>query len=83
MKAPTPLALRSCAAIGASVLAFAFLIERAGLIPATAAATFVASAGSRAFNLRDAVLLSMGAAVAMAILFVGLLNQSLRLVAGL
>lgn len=82
MTAPTPLALRSCVAIGASVLAFAFLIERAGLIPATAAATFVASTGSRAFRLRDAAILSVGAAVAMAILFVGLLNQSLRLVAG-
>ena len=82
MKAPTPFALRACAAIGASVLAFAFLIERAGLIPATAAATLVASTGSRAFHLRDAAILSIGVAAAMAILFVGLLNQSLRLVAG-
>jgi hypothetical protein len=83
MTPPVSLALRSCAAIGGSVLAFAFLIERAGLIPATAVATFVASTGSRAFDVRDALILSVGAAAALAVLFIWLLNQSLRLVAGL
>jgi hypothetical protein len=75
-------AMRSCAAITGSVLAFAFLIEAGGLIPATAVATFVASTGSRAVNIRHALLLSVGVAVAMAVLFVGLLNQPLSLVAG-
>lgn len=83
MKAPVPPELRSCAAIVGSVLAFAFLIESGGLIPATAVATFVASTGSRAVNVRHAVILAVGVAVAMALLFVGLLNQSLSLVAGL
>lgn len=83
MMAPAPGALRSCAAITGSVLAFAVLIEPAGLIPATAAATFVASTGSRAFELRDALILSAATAAGMALVFVGLLKQSLRLVAGL
>lgn len=83
MKAPVPPALRSCAAIVGSVLAFAFLIESGGLIPATAVATFVASTGARAVNLRDALVLSVGVAAAMALLFVGLLNQPFSLVAGL
>ena len=83
MKARAPGALRSCIAITGSVLAFALLIERAGLIPATAAATFVASTGSRAFELRDALLLSVATAAGMAVVFVGLLKQSLPLIAGL
>ena len=77
---PTP---RSCAAICGSVVAFALLIEIGGLIPATAAATFVASTGSRAVNIRDALILSVGVATAIALLFVGLLNQPFLLVAGL
>jgi hypothetical protein len=76
-------AVRSCAAITGSVLAFAFLIEAGGLIPAAAVATFVASTGSRAVSIRDALVLSIGVAVAMALLFVGLLNQPFLLIAGL
>jgi len=83
VKAAVSPALRSCAAITGSVLAFALLIEAGGLIPATAVATFVASTGSRAVNIRDALILSVAVAVAMALLFVGLLNQSFSLVAGL
>jgi hypothetical protein len=83
MTPPVSLALRSCAATSGSVLAFSILIESAGLIAAAAVATFVASTGSREFDLRDALILSMGAAAAIAVVFVGLLNQPLSLVAGL
>lgn len=83
MKGTVPPALRSCAAITGSVLAFALLVEAGGLIPATAVATFVASTGSRAANPRDALVLSVGVAAAMPLLFVGLLNQPFSLVAGL
>lgn len=83
MKVTVSPAWRSCAAVSVSVLAFASLIEAGGLIPATAVATFVASTGSRAVDIREALILSVGVAVAMALLFVGLLNQSFSLVAGL
>lgn len=83
MKGTVPSALRACAAICGSVLAFASLIEAAGLIPATAVATFVASAGSPALDIREALVLSAGVAVAIALLFVGLLSQSFLLIAGL
>jgi hypothetical protein len=82
MTPPLSLALRSCAATSGSVLAFALLIESAGLMPAAAVATFVASTGAREFDLRDALLLSISAATALAVVFVGLLNQPLSLVAG-
>lgn len=82
MKATVLPVLRSCAAISGSVLAFAALIEAGGLIPATAVATFVASTGSRAVTVRDALVLSAGVAAAMALLFVGLLHQPFSLVAG-
>ena len=76
-------ATRSSAAVIGSVLAFAFLIEAGGLIPAAAVASFVASTGSRAINLRDALVLAVAVAVAMALLFVGLLNQPFAILAGL
>ena len=82
MKASVAPALRSCAAISGSVLAFASLIETGGLIPATAVATFVASTASPAVNLRDALVLSAAVPGAMALLFVGLLNQPFLLVVG-
>lgn len=83
MKGAVSPALRACVAITCSVLAFASLIEPGGLIPATAVATFVACTGSRAVNIRAALMLSVGVAAAMALLFVGLLHQSFSLVAGL
>jgi hypothetical protein len=61
---------------------FALLIERAGLIPAVMMTVLVASLGSATLRIRDALLLSMCMAVAMAILFVGLLDQPFILVAG-
>ena len=83
MMVPVSPAWRSCAAISGSVLAFASLIETGGLMPAAAVATLVASAGSPAVDIREALVLSVGVAVGMALLFVWLLNQPLLLVAGL
>jgi predicted neutral ceramidase superfamily lipid hydrolase len=73
--------VRPCLAIASSVLAFALLIERAGYLAAVMAAVFVASLGSRELNVRQALLLAFVIAAAMAVLFVGLLDQPLRLVA--
>lgn len=79
MTGPRASPVRSCAAITGSVVAFALLIEPGGLMPATAVAAGIASLGSPAANLRDALILSVALAIAMAILFVGLLDQSFTL----
>ena len=71
--------VRPCLAIAASVIAFAVLIEPAGYLAAVVAAVLLASRGSRELNARQAVLLAVIIAIAMAILFVGLLDQPLRL----
>jgi hypothetical protein len=74
-------AVRPCAAIAGSVLAFALLIERAGYLPAVLAAVLIASSGSRELSVRDALVLAVIVAAVLALLFVGLLNQPLDLVA--
>jgi predicted neutral ceramidase superfamily lipid hydrolase len=73
--------VRPCLAIATSVFAFALLIERAGYLAAVIATVFVASLGSRELNLRQALMLAFVIATTMAVLFVGLLDQPLRLVA--
>ena len=76
----TAASFRPCLAIAASVFAFALLIERAGYLAAVIEAVFVASLGSRELNVRQALLLALIIAAARAVLFVGLLDQPLRLV---
>jgi hypothetical protein len=44
-------------------------------VPAVAAAAFVASLGSPAVSIRHALLLSLALAMAMTVVFVGLLDQ--------
>lgn len=78
----TPEGLRPGLAIVGSVLVFALLIERAGLVPAVTLTALVASLGSPNVNIRSAVMLSLGLAVAMALLFVGFLGQPFTLIAG-
>jgi hypothetical protein len=73
---------RPCLAIVGSVLAFALLIEKAGLIPAVIATVLVSSLGSRQVRIREALILSLFLAVAMALLFVGFLDQPFTLIAG-
>ena len=73
--------MRPCLAIAASVVAFALLTERAGYLAAVIVAVLVASLGSRELSRRQALMLAVVAAAAMAILFVGLLDQPLRLIA--
>ncbi len=74
--------IRPCLAIVGSVLTFALLIERAGLIPAVMATVVIASLGSTTFRVRQAVVLALWLAAAMSILFVGFLGQPLALIAG-
>lgn len=76
-------ALRPSLAVTSSVLAFALLIERAGLIPAVIATVLVAALGSRESHPRETVVLAVCLAAAMALLFVGLLGQPFNLLAGL
>jgi hypothetical protein len=75
-------AIRPCVAIAASVLAFALLIERAGYVAAVMATVLIASFASRELSPRRALLLAVLVAMTMAGLFVGLLDQPFRLVAG-
>jgi hypothetical protein len=72
-------AARPLLAIAGSVLAFALLIERAGYLAAVTATVLIASLASRELTLRRALMLAVGVATAMAVLFVGLLDQPLPL----
>ena len=74
-------AVRPCVAIAGSVMAFALLIERAGYLAAVLVTVLVASFGSRELSVRRALILGAVVAAVMALLFVGLLNQPLDLIA--
>ena len=75
-------AVQPCVAIACSVFAFALLIERVGYLAAVMLTVLIASYGSRELTVRQALLLSLVVTAVMAVLFVGLLDQPLRLVAG-
>jgi Tripartite tricarboxylate transporter TctB family len=77
------LAWRPLLAIGASVVSFALLIERAGFVPAVVATVLVASVGAGTLSTRQALVLAIVVAGVMALLFVGLLDQPFTLLAGL
>lgn len=74
------MALRPLLAVLSSVLAFALLIERAGLVLAVVVSVLVACRGSRETTVREALLLSVCLAGAVALLFVGMLGQPFRLI---
>ena len=77
MKAPA--GLRPCLAVTGSVGAFASLVEHGGFVPAVMAAVLVASLGSSAVRIREALFLSACLAAALSLLFVLLLGQPFRL----
>ena len=74
-----PPALRPSLAICGSVMTFALLVERAGFFAAVMLAVLIASLGSRELVPRQAVLLAVAVATAMAIVFIGLLDQPFAL----
>jgi len=74
--------LRPCLAISASVLAFTAGIEYGGLIPAAFVSVLVAAFGSPEYQLRHSIVLAFIIAVAVSLLFVGLLGQPIKLFAG-
>lgn len=73
---------RACLAVSASVMAFALLVESAGLLPAVVATVLIAAQGAGAPRTRQVLLLAAGIAAAVAVLFVGLLGQPIPLIAG-
>ena len=77
---PTASLLRAWLAVVGSVVCFALLIETAGLLPAALATVVVASLGSPDTQVRETVLLGMGLAAAISVLFVILLNQPIAIV---
>lgn len=74
--------IRSCAAVTGGVLAFAFLIERAGLGLAVIAAVLISTLGFRGARLGAGLIFGIGLAAATYVLFVGLLGQPIKLVPG-
>jgi hypothetical protein len=74
--------LRSCAAVTASVVAFAVLIDRVGLAAAVVSSVALSTLGFRTPRLRDAFVFGVCLAAAMFVLFVGLLGQSIKLAPG-
>jgi hypothetical protein len=75
-------AVGACSAITGSVLVFALLIERVGYLAAVMSTVLMASFASRERNVPQALLLALLVTAVMAVLFVGLLDQPLHLVAG-
>ena len=73
---------RPVLSVTGSVLLFALLIERAGLVPAVAVTAVVASLGSPGVSVREALLLAAALAAGMSLLFVGLLGQPFALLPG-
>jgi hypothetical protein len=74
---------RACLAVSGSVLAFALLIECAGLLPAVVATALVAALGTRTSRLRETFIFAVCLAAVVALLFVGLLGQPITLLVGL
>ena len=75
--------VRACLAVSGSVLIFAVLIERAGLLPAVVATVAVAALGSRPVRPWETLILAVSLAAAIAVVFVSLLGQSIDLLVGL
>ena len=74
---------RACLAVSGSVLTFALLIERAGLLPAVVATVLIAALATRASRPRETFILAVCLAMGIALLFVGLLGQPIPLLVGL
>ena len=74
--------LRSCAAVAAGVVAFALLIEKAGLAAAVVVTVMLSTLGFRGAPLRASLVFGLCMAAAMFVLFVGFLGQSIRLLPG-
>jgi hypothetical protein len=75
--------VRACLTVSGSVLIYAFLIERAGLLPAVVATVFVAALGSHPVRPWETLILAVSLAGAVALVFVKLLGQSIDLLVGL
>jgi hypothetical protein len=80
--APWHFPLRPLFVISGSVLAFAGLIETAGLLPAAGASVAIGAFGFQGARWREVLVLATLLSVAIAAIFVGLLNQPMRLITG-
>jgi len=73
---------RACILVIGSVVAFAAIIGRGGLLPAIFVCVLISAFGSRHARLGQSIVLGLCVAVAIAVLFVGLLGQPIKLIAG-
>ena len=74
--------LRPFLLVTGSVIAFAAVIGRGGLLPAIFASVVISALGSRDARLGQSVALGVCVAGIVALLFVGLLGQPMKLIAG-
>jgi hypothetical protein len=74
--------LRPFLFVTGGVVAFAVIIGPGGLLPAVLATVVISAFGSRDARCGQSVVLGLCVAAAVALLFLGLLNQSMKLVAG-
>ena len=74
--------LRPLLFVSGSVVAFAVLIEATGLLPAVSASVTIAALGFRGTRWSQVLILAVLLALAIALLFVGLLNQPMKLISG-
>lgn len=70
----------SIVVIAASLLTFAFMIERFGIIPALFCTVFMSTFASEKRNYPQALMLSAGTAVISAVVFVYLLGLSIKVI---
>jgi putative tricarboxylic transport membrane protein len=77
-----PPAVRACAAVAGSVVTFAWLVERAGLLPAVVATVLVASMGAAQRRFRRALTLAVCLAAGLWLLFVVFLEQPFSAIRG-
>jgi hypothetical protein len=73
------LQLRPAACIVGSIVAFALLIDRAGLVSATFAGVTIGALGGHEFRLREALLLSAGLAALFSLVFVYVLGLPIKI----
>jgi hypothetical protein len=74
---------RVCLAVCGSVLAFAILIPRAGLLPAVVATVFVAALGLRPFRPLETLFVAVSLAAGVALVFRVMLGQPIDLLFGI
>lgn len=73
---------RPCLLVTGSVIAFAVIIGPGGLLPAVFVSVLISAFGARGARLGQSIALALCVAAVVALLFVGLLGQPMKLIVG-